>query len=88
VKDSVYSGLFIDMVLAGVSGVELLRQALNHHPRRPAILMSGHDANHAMILEALGLGAVMFVHKPMSSADLDSALQMFRELVPGLVRRR
>jgi hypothetical protein len=23
----------------------------------------------------------------MSSADLDSALQMFRELVPGMVRR-
>jgi hypothetical protein len=24
----------------------------------------------------------------MSIADLDSALQMFRELVPGMVRRR
>ena len=87
VKESSYSGLFIDMVLQGVSGVDILRQALAAHPRRPAILMSGHDANHAMILEALGMGPVMFVHKPMSSADLDSALQMFRELVPGVVRR-
>jgi len=88
VKDRSYSGLFIDMVLPGTSGAEILRDALAAHPRRPAILMSGHDANHEAILEALTLGPVMFVHKPMSSADLDSALQMFRELVPGMVRRR
>jgi PleD family two-component response regulator len=87
VKDRGYSGLFIDMVLPGTSGAEILRDALAAHPRRPAILMSGHDANHEAILEALGMGPVMFVSKPMSSADLDSALQMFRELVPGMVRR-
>jgi hypothetical protein len=33
------------------------------------------------------LDAVMFVPKPMSSADLDSARQMFRERIPGIVRR-
>jgi CheY-like chemotaxis protein/GGDEF domain-containing protein len=88
VKDRSYSGLFIDVVLPGVSGAEILRSALDAHPRRPAILMSGFDANHEAILEALGMGPVMFVHKPMSSADLDVALQMFRELVPGMVRRR
>jgi CheY-like chemotaxis protein len=87
VRDRSYSGLFIDMVLPGTSGAEILREAIAAHPRRPAILMSGHDANHDAILEALGMGPVMFVHKPMSSADLDSALQMFRELVPGMVRR-
>jgi len=87
VKDRSYSGLFIDMVLPGTSGAEILRDALAAHPRRPAILMSGHDANHEAILEALAMGPVMFVRKPMSSADLDSALQMFRELVPGMVRR-
>lgn len=87
VKDRGYSGLFIDMVLPGTSGAEILRDALAAHPRRPAILMSGHDANHEAILEALGMGPVMFVSKPMSSADLDSALQMFRELIPGMVRR-
>lgn len=87
VKDRGYSGVFIDMVLSGTSGADILRSALEAHPRRPAILMSGHDANHEAILEALGMGPVMFVSKPMSSADLDSALQMFRELVPGMVRR-
>jgi ActR/RegA family two-component response regulator len=87
VKDRSYSGLFIDMVLPGSSGAEILREALAAHPRRPAILMSGYDANRELILEALGMGPVMFVQKPMSSADVDSALQMFRELVPGMVRR-
>ena len=87
VKESSYSGLFIDLVLPGTSGVEVLRLALANYPRRPAILMSGQDANHEIILEALGMGPVMFVRKPMSSVDLDSALQMFRELLPGVIRR-
>ncbi len=87
VKDRSYSGLFIDMVLPGTSGAEILRVAVAAHPRRPAILMSGHDANHEAILEALGMGPVMFVRKPMSSTDVDSALDMFRELIPGMMRR-
>ncbi len=71
-----------------------LHDVLAWHRPGLALMMpetSGSEAVRAMErllgLEALGLGAVMFVHKPMSAADLDSALQMFRELVPGVVRR-
>jgi PleD family two-component response regulator len=88
VKEESYSGLFIDVVLPSVSGVEILREALAAHPRRPAVLMSGQDADHAAILDALSLGPVMFVRKPLSHADLDGALNMFRELIPGVRRGR
>jgi PleD family two-component response regulator len=85
--DTSYSGFFVDVVLPGSSGVDILKEAMTTERRRPAVLMSGKDVDPAMILEALSLGPVMFVRKPMSLGDLDSALEMFRQLVPGIRRR-
>jgi len=83
VLEGSYSGLFIDLMLPGSSGVEILRRGIAAHPRRPAVLMSGSDADQRAILEAIELGPVTFIRKPISSGDLDLALQMFRELLPG-----
>jgi PleD family two-component response regulator len=82
-----YSALIVDLVLPGSSGAEILRRALKSHPRRPAVLMSGYDGNHDAVLEALSLGPVMFLKKPIVNADLDAALQMFRALLPGARER-
>lgn len=87
VLDTSYSGFFIDCVLPTSSGVAILREAMAAHPGRPAVLMSGHDVDPHAILEALALGPVMFIRKPLTHADLDSALAMFRQLVPGIRRR-
>jgi PleD family two-component response regulator len=87
VLDTSYSGFFIDCVLPQSSGVEILREAMAAHPGRPAVLMSGKDVDPHAILEALSLGPVMFIRKPLTHADLDSALAMFRQLVPGIRRR-
>jgi PleD family two-component response regulator len=87
VLDTSYSGFFIDVVLPQSSGVEILREAMAAHPGRPAVLMSGQDVDPHAILEALSLGPVMFIRKPLSHADLDAALAMFRQLVPGIRRR-
>jgi len=87
VQDTSYSGFFIDVVLPSSSGVEILREAMAAHPGRPAVLMSGQDVDPHAILEALSLGPVMFIRKPLTHADLDSALAMFRQLVPGIRRR-
>ena len=86
-QDTSYSGFFIDVVLPSSSGVEILRKAMAAHPGRPAVLMSGMHVDPVAILEALSLGPVMFVRKPLSHADLDTALAMFRQLVPGIRRR-
>jgi len=87
VLDTSYSGFFIDCVLPTSSGVEILREAMAAHPGRPAVLMSGKDVDPHAILDALTLGPVMFIRKPLTHADLDSALAMFRQLVPGIRRR-
>ena len=87
VLDTSYSGFFIDCVLPTSSGVEILREAMAAHPGRPAVLMSGKDVDPHSILDALTLGPVMFIRKPLTHADLDSALAMFRQLVPGIRRR-
>ncbi len=83
VREVGYHGIFVDLVLPRVTGVDILRESLQHYPRRPAILMSGQDADHDAVLDALALGPVMFIRKPISAADLRAALRMFRVLVPG-----
>jgi CheY-like chemotaxis protein len=50
--------------------------------------MSGFDAKHEDIMEALELGPVMFVQKPISRPDLHAALQMFRDRLPGAPKGR
>jgi ActR/RegA family two-component response regulator len=83
VASPTYSGLFVDLVLPRGNGVAVLRKAIAFHPKRPAVLMSGFDAEQAGVMEALELGPVTFVRKPLSGADLDGALEMFRSLLPG-----
>lgn len=88
-RNGPYSALFVDLMLTPtVSGVDILREGIASQPRRPAILMSSRDTDHTSVLDALELGPVMFVRKPVSEADLDLALQMVRDLLPGLGRRR
>lgn len=83
VVEPTYSALFVDLMLNRGSGAAVLRAAMAAQPRRPAALMSGHDAAHAGVMEALELGPIMFVPKPISGNALDVALAMFRSLLPG-----
>jgi CheY-like chemotaxis protein len=82
-KSDSYNALFVDLMMPGYSGVDILRQSLATHPRRPAVLMSGMDDQHDAVLDALTLGPVTFLRKPMAAAEVDGALRMFRELLPG-----
>lgn len=82
-----YSGLFVDLVLRGSSGVDVLRHAFTVRPGRPAVLMSGLNSPSGAIFDALALGPATFVRKPLSGPDLDAALEMFRQLLPGTGRR-
>jgi CheY-like chemotaxis protein len=88
VKGSYYNALFVDLMMPGLSGVDLLRLWLEQKPPRPAVLMSGFDADRGAVLSALSLGPVMFVKKPISQADIDQALRMFRFLLPETPHRR
>jgi hypothetical protein len=56
-------------------------------PRRPVALMSGRDVPPDVLLDVLSLGPTIFIRKPMRLADIESALAMFRSLLPGERRR-
>jgi len=88
VKQTSYYGFFIDVVLSRGSGLDLLREAVSSDPRRPAVVMSGKDLDPARVMDALSLGPVLFMRKPLSLADLDVALDMFRKLGPGSRKRQ
>jgi CheY-like chemotaxis protein len=88
VKSQPYDALFLDVVMPGRSGPEILAESFRRHPKRPAVLMSGQDVDQRAILDALALGPVIFVRKPLSREDIVSALQLFRSLLPGSVRRQ
>jgi CheY-like chemotaxis protein len=88
VKSQPYDALFLDVVMPGRSGPEILAESFRRYPRRPAVLMSGQDVDQRAILDALALGPVIFVRKPLSREDIVSALQLFRSLLPGSVRRQ
>jgi PleD family two-component response regulator len=84
VREASYSALFVDLLMPGRHGLEILRESLAHHPTRPCVLMSGMDAQNERVMEALALGPVMFIKKPVSKKDLDTALKMLRTRLPGL----
>jgi DNA-binding NarL/FixJ family response regulator len=84
VREASYSALFVDLLMPGKSGIDILKESLARYPHRPCVLMSGMDDQHERVMEALALGPVMFIRKPVSKKDLDTALKMFRSRLPGL----
>ena len=88
IKQDDYSGLIVDLVIPGSSGIQLLREALARRPRLPAVLVSGVDAASDLVMEALTLGPVTFMRKPFPRSEVEVALKMFKALLPGASPRR
>lgn len=84
VREASYSAIFVDLFMPGKSGIDILKESLARYPNRPAVLMSGMDARNERVMEALALGPVLFIKKPVSKRDLEKALNMFRARLPGL----
>jgi CheY-like chemotaxis protein len=86
VQEPGYHAIFVDLVMPERSGIQVLALSMARFPKRPTVLMSGYDAHQDVIVEALSWGPVMFVRKPLSAEDLESALSMCRALLPGFGR--
>ncbi len=87
VRDPGYSAVFVDLVLAGGSGIDILHQALSSRPERPVVLMSGYGVK-AAIREVLDTGPVLFLSKPILPVDLDRVASTLREQLPGRTTTR
>lgn len=71
--------LIVDLVMPGLNGLEVVRQARDRSPLTRAVVLSMH-ANEAYVLEALRNGAAAYLLKDASVAELVGAV---REVVAG-----
>jgi CheY-like chemotaxis protein len=69
--------VFLDLVMPGMSGLEVLRRIRQSHPALPVVVLTGH-ASSAQIDEAKRLGATDCITKPFVLNQLNRALGSLR----------
>jgi DNA-binding response OmpR family regulator len=69
--------VFLDLVMPGLSGVELLRQIRERHPRLPIVVVTGR-AVAVDLDEIRQLGVTDILEKPWVLAQLNEALDTVR----------
>jgi CheY-like chemotaxis protein len=68
-----FDAVVSDVVMPGMSGIELAERVLDRHPRMRVVLLSGYTAE-TLDLERVVAKGVRFVPKPLSSRQLLAAL--------------
>ena len=69
-----------DVRLPGIDGVEVTRQARQHNPRTPVLVVSGVP-DPDLETRAVGAGATFFLRKPLGAQELQT-------VVAGMLERR
>jgi EAL domain-containing protein (putative c-di-GMP-specific phosphodiesterase class I) len=69
-----FDGVISDIRMPGISGIELLRQVRERDLLVPVILMTG-DANVETAAQAVDLGALQYLTKPVPEKDLLAAAE-------------
>ena len=72
-------GVFMDLVMPGLSGLAVLAQIRNRHPHLPVVVISGHAVGGAAT-KAKELGAVAVLEKPTALAQLTEILSKLRSV--------
>jgi len=70
--------LLIDAYLPGMGGLDLLKQLMQADDRLPAIMITGHS-DVAMAVQAMKAGALDYIEKPMSGANLIASVELALE---------
>ncbi|RMF57799.1 MAG: sigma-54-dependent Fis family transcriptional regulator, partial [Calditrichaeota bacterium] len=70
--------LFLDVLLPGLSGIEVLKQVKQQYPFIDVVMISGH-ANLSMAVEATRAGAYDFLEKPLSKEKILLILNHLQE---------
>lgn len=74
VRQGQYALLLVDFRLPGLSGLDLLRSLRQERPESPVILITG-AATTEEVLQAIRLGVVDVILKPISLPQLNEAMQ-------------
>jgi len=70
-------GVFMDLVMPGLSGLAVLAQIRNRHPLLPVVVISGHGTGETSA-KAKELGAVAVLEKPTTLAQMTEILSRLR----------
>ena len=71
-------GIFLDVVMPEVGGIEALRVLKEVSPDLPVIMLSSAGTPQKL-METLKLGALDFIQKPYTSAQIRKALESIRK---------
>jgi DNA-binding NtrC family response regulator len=77
IRDDFPDGVFLDLIMPGMSGVEVLRRIRDEWPGLPVVLVTGYP-NVDDIDEARRLGIADVIEKPMILRNLADALERLR----------
>lgn len=69
IKEQFFNLTLLDLKMAGMSGIDVLKELRAHHPETIPIMITGH-ASVQTAVEAMKLGAFDYVEKPFTPDDL------------------
>jgi DNA-binding NtrC family response regulator len=79
-NNSNFDVVFLDLMLPGIGGIEVLREIKSSNPGCEVIIITGHGSASSAI-QALNLGAYAYINKPFDFQELDQMLNRVKELI-------
>ncbi|MBI3446588.1 MAG: EAL domain-containing response regulator [Magnetospirillum sp.] len=77
-------GIFLDLAMPGMDGVEIIRFLGDNHSEAPLVLMSGYDSDvidaARRLAETRGLKVAGVLHKPFMLAELSAIYKILAEV--------
>ena len=70
-------GVFLDIILPGIDGCEVLCRLRSAHPLLPVVMIST-DASEENVACTRASGALMFIQKPYADQEITTALAKIR----------
>lgn len=79
VQSTCFDIIFLDLMLPGVNGVEVLKKIKSVAPQTPVVFMTGY-LDSSLLDEVFSLGIVTFMRKPfdLTPARVRQAFQVFK----------
>lgn len=74
VRDRPYDAVLMDVRMAGIGGIEALRQIKEYNPAIPVIIMTAYSSVDSAV-EAMKLGAYDYLTKPLNFEELKLTLE-------------
>ena len=78
--------VFIDLIMPGMDGLEILKQIKEHRPDLPVVMISGADCREGEItIKALKAGALDFIAKP-NSDDIRKNIRSLQRSIERIIQ--